>query len=126
MPPALRRQDRPRPRAGPPCKAVTSGLAQGLLPPTFERRRKLDATRARGFAALTGQTPDEHDTQWTVVGVLQQTHTANDRVLFIPLTSFYAIAEHEDAMATISAIRGGGSTEDTPVPEKKEAPPEAP
>jgi putative ABC transport system permease protein len=47
--------------------------------------------------------------------VLEPTHTANDRVLFIPLISFYAISEHEDAMATISAIRGGGSA-DTPAP----------
>jgi putative ABC transport system permease protein len=62
-----------------------------------------------------GQTPDEHDVLGEVVGVLEPTHTANDRVLFIPLISFYAISEHEDAMATISAIRGGGSA-DTPAP----------
>ncbi|HEV2294598.1 MAG TPA: ABC transporter permease [Tepidisphaeraceae bacterium] len=52
-----------------------------------------------------GQTPDEHDTEWTVVGVLEPTQTANDRVLFIPLISFYAIGEHEDALESISKYR---------------------
>jgi putative ABC transport system permease protein len=70
-----------------------------------------------------GQTPDEHDILWTVVGVLQPTHTANDRVLFIPLISFYAISEHEDAMATISAIRGGGSADSPPPAPAPKSPP---
>jgi putative ABC transport system permease protein len=67
-----------------------------------------------------GQTPDEHDTEWTVVGVLKPTHTANDRVLFIPLTSFYAIAEHDDALEAISKYRphaegtGPSSANDAP------------
>ena len=54
---------------------------------------------------LPGQAPDEHDTVWIVVGVLAPTKTANDRVLFIPLTSFYAIAEHEEAIEAINKVR---------------------
>src|SRR5206468_8528467 len=39
--------------------------------------------------------PDIHKPQWTVVGILKPTHTANDRVLFIPVVSLYAIEEHD-------------------------------
>jgi putative ABC transport system permease protein len=39
--------------------------------------------------------PDIHKPQWTVVGVLKPTHTANDRVLFMPIVSLYAIEEHD-------------------------------
>ena len=42
--------------------------------------------------------PDIHKPQWTVVGILKPTHTANDRVLFIPLISLYAIEEHDIGM----------------------------
>ena len=42
-----------------------------------------------------GETPDIHKPQWTVVGILQPTHTANDRVLYIPVISLYAIEEHD-------------------------------
>lgn len=41
------------------------------------------------------ETPDIHKPQWTVVGILQPTHTANDRVLFIPVISLFAIEEHD-------------------------------
>jgi putative ABC transport system permease protein len=34
-------------------------------------------------------------------------HTAADKNLFIPLTSFYTIAEHEEALAAHAAIRAG-------------------
>jgi putative ABC transport system permease protein len=51
--------------------------------------------------------PDIHEEQWTVVGILAPTHTASDRVLYIPLTSFYTIAEHEPAMVAQAAIREG-------------------
>ena len=54
-----------------------------------------------------GQTPDIHDQQWKVVGILKPTHTANDRVLFIPLLSFYAISEHEEALADQAKIKQG-------------------
>jgi putative ABC transport system permease protein len=50
---------------------------------------------------------DEHDEQWTVVGVLEPTHTAEDRMIFIPLVSFYAIPVHENAMEIEAAIKAG-------------------
>jgi len=49
---------------------------------------------------------DVHEETWTVVGILNETHTANDRVLFIPLMSFYAIFEHEAGLETAAAIQG--------------------
>ena len=57
---------------------------------------------------------DQHPEVWTVVGILNETHTANDRVLFIPLMTFYAIFEHEEGEEAISAIKaaatGGSAT----------------
>jgi putative ABC transport system permease protein len=41
-----------------------------------------------------GETPDIHPEWWTVVGILKPTHTANDRVVFIPFTSLFTIGEH--------------------------------
>lgn len=64
-----------------------------------------DKFKATHGGSREGQTADEHDTEWTVVGVLEPTQTANDRVLFIPLISFYAIGEHEDALEAISIYR---------------------
>ncbi|MBC8108496.1 MAG: ABC transporter permease [Anaerolineae bacterium] len=60
--------------------------------------------------------PDVHDTNWKVVGVLKKTNTASDCVIFIPLISFYAIAEHDEALIAQNAIREG----------KKPPPPRAP
>jgi putative ABC transport system permease protein len=51
--------------------------------------------------------PDVHAETWTIVGVLAETHTANDRVLFIPLKTFYTIAEHESGLEKISEIQSG-------------------
>ncbi len=45
---------------------------------------------------------------WTVVGVLNETHTANDKALFIPLPTFYAIFEHEAGLEAINQIKGSG------------------
>jgi putative ABC transport system permease protein len=42
--------------------------------------------------------PDIHKPRWHIVGILKPTGTANDRVLFIPFISLYAIAEHEGGM----------------------------
>jgi putative ABC transport system permease protein len=44
------------------------------------------------------ETPDIHKPKWHVVGILKPTHTANDRVLFVPIVSLYAIADHENGM----------------------------
>jgi putative ABC transport system permease protein len=50
-----------------------------------------------GFPGPNEQ-PDIHKPQWTVVGILKPTHTANDRVLFVPVVSLYAIEEHDIGM----------------------------
>ena len=54
--------------------------------------------------------PDVHEETWTVVGVLEETHTANDKVLFIPLMTFYAIFEHEAGLEKIGAIQGSATS----------------
>lgn len=53
------------------------------------------------------QTPDIHPEEWTVVGIMAKTNTALDRVIMIPLTSFWAIGEHEEALQAQAAIRAG-------------------
>ncbi len=53
--------------------------------------------------------PDVHPQHWRVVGVLKPTHTANDRVVFIPLLSFYSITEHTSGLMDINALRRGES-----------------
>jgi putative ABC transport system permease protein len=62
------------------------------------------------------ETPDVHDTNWRVVGVLKKTNTASDGVIFIPLMSFYAIAEHDAALVAQNAIREGKKPPPPPVP----------
>lgn len=42
-----------------------------------------------------GANPDIHLTKWKVVGVLDRTGTASDRVVFTPLLTFYTVEEHE-------------------------------
>jgi putative ABC transport system permease protein len=79
-----------------------------------------------------GQTPDEHDDQWTVVGILKPTQTANDSVLFIPLISFFAIQEHGEGLKAQNALRsamgqGAGGPPGTPVlPGRRPGMPTAP
>jgi putative ABC transport system permease protein len=65
-----------------------------------------------------GETPDIHAQKWTVVGVLQPTHTSADRVVYIPLTSFYTIAEHGVGLVAQAQLRSGGlPTAEPDVPE---------
>ena len=64
---------------------------------------KENQAQGRAFQATHGfpgpnEKPDIHKPVWHVVGILKPTHTANDRVLFIPFISLYAIAEHEHGM----------------------------
>jgi putative ABC transport system permease protein len=54
-----------------------------------------------------GREEDVHGEEWTVVGVLEPTYTAADRCLYIPLTTFYAIGEHEDALQAMADVRAG-------------------
>ena len=56
---------------------------------------------------LPGETPDIHKTVWTVVGVLAPTHTASDRVVFLPYESLWTIGEHERGMLDQMLIRAG-------------------
>jgi putative ABC transport system permease protein len=51
--------------------------------------------RATHGMPAPGEIPDIHKTVWTVVGVLKPTHTAADRVVFLPYESLYTIGEHE-------------------------------
>jgi putative ABC transport system permease protein len=53
------------------------------------------------------ETPDIHKTVWTVVGVLKPTHTAADRVVFIPFESLFTIGEHTIGMLAQMYIRKG-------------------
>jgi putative ABC transport system permease protein len=64
-----------------------------------------------GFPA-PGEIPDIHKPKWTVVGVLKPTHTAADGVVFIPLPSFYCIAEHGTGLVAQQAIREGKNIEE--------------
>ncbi len=51
--------------------------------------------------------PDIHKPIWKIVGILKPTHTANDRVLFVPFISLYAIAEHEGGMLVQALLKAG-------------------
>ena len=68
-----------------------------------------------------GETPDIHPEQWQIVGVMKPTHTAADRCLYIPLMSFYCIAEHEGGLKAHQSIREG--REAAPVQPTQEGPP---
>lgn len=66
------------------------------------------------FQATHGNPPpgaeaETHPEQWTVVGILKPTHTAADRGLYIPLISFYSIAEHEKGLRSGAQARDGQS-----------------
>jgi putative ABC transport system permease protein len=98
----------------------TFQVAQGQFfhPQKFEAVIGSDVPRLTGltigskFRATHGepvgnQEPDEHAELWEVVGILEPTRTANDRVLFIPLITFYAIGEHEIGLQAQAAIKEG-------------------
>lgn len=93
-------------------------LAQGRVfhPQKFEAVVGADVARESGLGIgskfqashgnpAAGQIEDIHEEQWEVVGVLAPTQTANDGVLFIPLLSFYTIAEHEEGLKAHQAMR---------------------
>ncbi|HTL31463.1 MAG TPA: ABC transporter permease [Tepidisphaeraceae bacterium] len=61
------------------------------------------------------ETPDIHEQDWTVVGILAPTHTAADRVLYIPIISNFAISEHEKGMAEQADLRSKLSGATAPV-----------
>ena len=103
-------------------------LAQGRVfhPEKFEAVIGADVQRLTGLGLggkfkathglpAPGQQEDIHEQEWEVVGVLKPTHTANDEVLFIPLTSFYAISEHEEGLKAHEALRQAAGVK-SPVP----------
>jgi putative ABC transport system permease protein len=57
--------------------------------------------------ASPGHPADIHMQHWKVVGVLAPTHTAIDRVVYIPLLSFYTIAEHGAGLIAQAKLREG-------------------
>jgi putative ABC transport system permease protein len=63
-----------------------------------ENEKQGGAFRATHGMPTANEKPDIHKPRWKIVGILKPTHTANDRVLFIPFISLYAIAEHEEGM----------------------------
>jgi putative ABC transport system permease protein len=67
-----------------------------------------DSFKATHGFPRPGQTPDIHPSIWKVVGILKQTHTAADRVVYIPLLTFYTIAEHGAGLVAQHALRTGG------------------
>ena len=50
---------------------------------------------------------DVHPELWKIVGVMKRTHTAADRCLYIPLISFYTIAEHEKGLQSHAQVPAG-------------------
>jgi putative ABC transport system permease protein len=54
--------------------------------------------KAQHDAGSEARDREEHEELWTVTGILKPTQTANDRVIFIPLVSFYAIPVHEEGL----------------------------
>jgi putative ABC transport system permease protein len=113
-------------------------LAQGRVfhPEKFEAVIGADIQRLTGLGLggkfkathglpAPGQQEDIHDQEWEVVGVLKPTHTANDEVLFIPLTSFYAISEHEEGLKAHEALREAAGVK-SPAPAHSPAPAPAP
>lgn len=75
-----------------------------------------DTFRAAHDLPSKGVDPHEHDEQWTVVGILKPTGTSFDRLIFLPLISTYAIAEHEVGMTAQARLRGVAPPLSTPLP----------
>ncbi|HET6252171.1 MAG TPA: ABC transporter permease [Tepidisphaeraceae bacterium] len=103
---------------------VGSELASKLGMKLYDNKlsEKQNQAEARAFQATHGfpgpnQTPDIHKPVWHVVGILKPTHTASDRVLYVPFISLYAIAEHEEGMLVQLFMRN--NIDPTRVPPEK-------
>jgi putative ABC transport system permease protein len=79
------------------AKSLNLRLYDDKLTPE-ENEKQGGAFRATHGMPRPDETPDIHKPRWKIVGILKPTHTANDRVLFVPYVSLYAIAEHEGGM----------------------------
>lgn len=117
-------------------------LAEGRMfhPLRYEAVIGADVPRLAGlnigdrFQATHGnpgpnERPDIHDQVWLVVGQLARTGTAADRVIYIPLKSFFGIGEHEQAVEAINRIRAAEEVgriptapRGTPRPERRTTP----
>jgi putative ABC transport system permease protein len=75
-----------------------------------------DSFQATHGMPAANETPDIHKEVWKVVGVMKPTHTSNDKVLFIPLLSFYTIFEHGEAEIEREMIRRGENPATRPKP----------
>lgn len=64
---------------------------------------------------LAGMGNHAHAETWTVVGVLKPTATANDRVIFVSLPSFLAVAEHAHGLEAAAKLKTeeGAATQDS-------------
>ncbi len=91
---------------------VGSDVAATLHLHLYDDKLTPEENEAQGgaFRATHGmpgpnEKPDIHKPRWKIVGILAPTHTANDRVLFVPFVSLYAIAEHEGGMIDQALLR---------------------
>jgi putative ABC transport system permease protein len=87
---------------------------------------KLGDTIQAEHGIVEAREAEHHEEKWVVVGILKPTFTAFDRLLFIPLTSFYAIPVHEEALAEMSARteeyrRAQGTAHNAPAPATTQA-----
>jgi putative ABC transport system permease protein len=81
--------------------------------PRLTKYKMGDEIQATHGFPIPGQPPDIHMQKWKIVGVLAPTHTAIDRVVYIPLISFYTIAEHGAGLLAQAQIREGQAPTDT-------------
>ncbi|MDB5290294.1 MAG: ytrF 2, partial [Phycisphaerales bacterium] len=68
------------------------------------------------------EVPDIHKEKWKVVGVMKPTHTAADRCLYIPLVTFYTIAEHEEHLDQAAQVRQGQTATAAPKKDDDDVP----
>lgn len=66
-----------------------------------------DTFQATHGTPIPGESPDVHKQLWTIVGVLAPTHTSIDRVVYIPLISFYTIPAHAAGVRAQAQLRAG-------------------
>lgn len=70
-------------------------VAEAVLGADVARALRLKVgDRIEPTHGVEGEAEHAHDHEWTVVGILKETGTPVDRVVFINLDSFYRIADH--------------------------------
>ena len=66
-----------------------------------------DTFQATHGSPKPGEPVDLHMQEWKIVGVLAPTHTSIDHVVYIPLNTFYTIAEHGELLETLDDVLPG-------------------